>query len=56
MLDNIWNTKVKVELTLKELEEITLSLWIANKAFTGNTRSDLEEKLSNIVQITKMSI
>lgn len=55
MSDNIWDKKVQIELTLKELEDITLSLRITDKAFIGDIRSELEEKLSNVVHITKMS-
>lgn len=54
-MEGIWNKKVEVELTLKELEDITLALRMVNKAFSGNIKSDLEDKLSNIVYITKTS-
>lgn len=54
-MDNIWNTKISVELTLKELEDITLALRMVDKAFNGNSRSELEERLTNIAIMTKMN-
>lgn len=54
-MSDIFDTKIQVELTLKELEDITLALRMVNKAFSGNIRSELEEKLSDIAFITKMS-
>lgn len=55
-MDNVWDTKIEIELTLSELENITLALRIANKVVSGDSRSELENKLSNIVAITKMSV
>lgn len=55
-MDNVWDTKIQIELTLKELEDITLALRIANKVFSEDSRSELEERLSNIVTKIKMSV
>lgn len=55
-MDNVWDTKIQVELTLKELEDITLALRMVNKAFSGDTRSELEDRLTNIAIITKTSV
>ena len=55
-MDNVWDTKIEIELTLSELEDITLALRIANKVFRGDSRSEREDKLSNIAAITKMSV
>lgn len=55
-MDNVWDTKIQIELTLKELEDITLALRMVNKAFSGDSRSELEDRLSNIATITKMSV
>lgn len=55
-MEDVWNIKIPVELTLKELEDITLALRLVDKAFNGNARSELEDRLSNIVITTKMGI
>lgn len=55
-MDNVWDKKIQVELTLKELEDITLALRMVDKAFGGGTRSELEDRLTHIATITKMSI
>lgn len=54
-MDNVWDTKIQVELTLKELEDITLALRMVNKAFGSGVRSELEDRLSNIAVTTKMN-
>lgn len=55
-MDNVWDTKIQIEVTLKELEDITLALRMVNKAFGNGVRSDLEDRLSHIVVNTKMSV
>lgn len=55
-MDNIWNTKVPIDVTLKELEDIIIALRMVNRAFNGDVRSELEERLSNLATKTKMSI
>lgn len=45
---NIFDTKINVEITLSELENLIIMLRVANKVITGEIRSELEEKLENI--------
>ncbi|MGL5440316.1 MAG: hypothetical protein ACRDA4_08090 [Filifactoraceae bacterium] len=54
-MDNPFNKKIEIELTLHELEEIIIMLRVANKVVTGEIRSEIEEKLQNICSITKYS-
>ena len=55
-MDNFWDKKIQVDLTLKELEDITLALRMVDKAFGGGNRSSLEERLTDITHKAKMSI
>lgn len=55
-MNNIWNTQIPIRLTLEELEDITLALRIVNTALSGDSRSELEEKLSDIESRVKMSV
>lgn len=55
-MDNVWDTKIQIEVTLRELEDITLALRMIDKAFSGDVRSELEERLSDIAITTKMSV
>lgn len=55
-MNNVWDTKTQIELTLSELEDITLALKISNEVISGDSRSELEERLSNIVTKIKMSV
>ena len=55
-MDNVLETKIQIKLTLSELEDITLALRIVNKVFSGDSRSELEDRLSNIVTTIKMSV
>ena len=55
-MDNVLDTKIQIKLTLSELEDITLALRIVNKVFSGDSRSELEDRLSNIVTTIKMSV
>lgn len=52
-MENIWNRKVNIELTLHELEDLIISLRVANKVITGDVGSKLEEKLNDIAQLEK---
>jgi len=45
--------KINVPLNWIEIDEIIVSLRMTNKAFTGNIRSELEEKLSKYSLIAK---
>ena len=54
LLNDIWDRKINIELTLHELEDLIISLRVANKFITGNVGSELEEKLNNIVQLEKL--
>lgn len=47
-MEDIFNTKVQVEITLEELENIILCLRVINQATSGSVRSELEERLSNV--------
>ena len=53
-MKDIFDTKVNVELTLGELENIILCLRAINKHNTGSVRSKLEERLSNLSVDVKM--
>ena len=53
-MKDIFDTKVNVELTLGELENIILCLRAINKHNTGSVRSELEERLSNLSVDVKM--
>lgn len=55
-MSDIWNKKVQVELTVRELEEITLALRMVNKAFGNGLRSELEDRLSHVTVEAKMSL
>lgn len=46
--NNVFDTKINIELTLGELENLIVMLRVANKVVTGEIRSELEEKLENI--------
>jgi len=45
--------KIDVPLNWIEIDEIILSLRMTNKVFTGNIRSELEEKLNKYSLIAK---
>lgn len=47
-MKDMFNTKINVELTLEELENIIICLRAANKHNTGSVRNELEERLSNL--------
>lgn len=53
-MKDIFDTKVNVELTLGELENIIVCLRAGNKYSTGKVRSELEERLSNLSVDVKM--
>ena len=56
-MDNFLDTKkIQIKLTLSELEEITSALRIVNEVFSGDSRSELEDRLSNIATTVKMSV
>lgn len=55
-MDNVLDTKIQIKLTLSELEDITLALRIVNEVFSGDSRSELEDRLSNIVTTIKMGV
>ena len=55
-MDNFLDTKIQIKLTLSELEDITLALRIVNEVFSGDSRSELEDRLSNIATTIKMSV
>lgn len=55
-MDNVWDTKIQIGLTLKELEDITLALRIVNTIISGDSGSELEARLSNIESRIKMSV
>lgn len=55
-MNNVWGTKTQIELTLEELVDITLALRLFNGVISGDSRSELEERLSNIVTKIKMSV
>lgn len=55
-MQDVWNTKIPVELTIRELEDIIIMLRVANMTVRGNVRSEIEEKLENIVTKAKMNI
>ena len=55
-MDNVLNTKIQIKLTLSELEDITLALRIVNEVLSGDSRSELEDRLSNIVTTIKEPI
>lgn len=55
-MKDVFDTKVNVEITLGELEELIIMLRVANKALTGEIRSELEEKLSDLSMELKTSI
>lgn len=52
-IDDIWDRKINIELTLHELEDLIISLRVANKVINGKVGSKLEEKLNNIAQLEK---
>lgn len=56
VVKDVFNTKIEVELTLRELEMLIVKLRVANKIISGEVHCELEEKLENIAVITKMSI
>ncbi len=55
-MNNVLDTKIQIKLTLSELEDITLALRIVNEVFSGDSRSELEDRLSNIVTTIKMGV
>lgn len=55
-MNNVWDTKIQIKLTLRELEDITLALRLVNGVLSEGSRSELEERLSNIVTKIKMSV
>lgn len=55
-MNDVFDTKIEIELTLGELENLIVMLRLANKVVSGDVRSELEEKLENIAMATKMSI
>lgn len=55
-MEDVFTTKIEVELTIEELEDLIIALRFFNLNMSGSVRSDLEEKLENIAYVTKMSI
>ena len=55
-MGDVFDTKIEVELTLEELDNLIIALRYFNLKVSSSVRSDLEEKLENISYITKMSI
>lgn len=55
-MSNMLDNQINIKLTVKELEDITLALRMVDKIFGGDTKSELENRLSNIVKITKLTV
>ena len=55
-MEDVFTTKIEVELTIVELEDLIIALRFFNLNMSGSVRSNLEEKLENIAYVTKMSI
>ena len=55
-MKDVFDTKIEVELTLGEFENLIVALRYYNLNMSGSVRSNLEEKLDNIAYVTKMSI
>ena len=55
-MEDVFTTKIEVELTIEELEDLIIALRFFNLNMSGSVRSNLEEKLENIAYVTKMSI
>lgn len=47
--------EIDVPLNWEEIDQIVLALRLANKAFKGESRDELEEKMSNFSMKAKMS-
>ncbi len=52
--DNSKYKEINVPLTWEEIDQIVISLRMTNKAFKGNMRDTLEEKMSNYSMKAKM--
>ena len=46
--------EIQVPLTWEEIDQIVLALRLTNKAFKGEMRNELEEKMSNYCMKAKM--